>query len=158
MYWGSSHCSTSPPSHRRISTIYYKIFHKGNSTDELQLTTLEYTTPTLTPLHKREHKAKKEKLQPWWSNDHKQHLMISKDHKQFSHKIKILKIDFNWVAQVCEKSKCLKKNNKENTWEKLLDRYEIWRTKLKFLKLDFLWFSKTLKTNKDISKTCFKTL
>ena len=32
---------------------------------------------------------------------------------------------FNWLAQVCEKSKCLeKKFQRKNTWEKLLDRYE----------------------------------
>ena len=39
MFRGSSHCSTSPPSHRRISTIHYRIFHTETSTEELQLNT-----------------------------------------------------------------------------------------------------------------------
>jgi len=39
MFWDSSHCSTSPPSHRRISTSPYRIFHKGTSTEKLPLST-----------------------------------------------------------------------------------------------------------------------
>jgi len=58
-----------PASYRRIKTIHYRIFYKGTSTEELQITTLKYTTPSLTllhkreqqsPLHKRENKSKDE--------------------------------------------------------------------------------------------------
>ena len=40
---------------------------------------------TQSPLHKRDrHKGKaKKRLQPWWSNDYKQHLVITIDHKRF---------------------------------------------------------------------------
>ena len=63
-----------------------RIFHKGTSTKELQIITLEYRTPTLTPLHKRQHKAKK-RLQlgdpmitnnTWWS----QRIINNSSHKQ----------------------------------------------------------------------------
>ena len=61
MFWGSSHYSTSSPSHRRISTIHYRIFHTGTSTEELQLNIgVQLLLSTQSPLHKREHKVKKE--------------------------------------------------------------------------------------------------
>ena len=62
-----------------------RIFHKGTSTEKLQLTTgstqfqLSHTS-TQEGRHKAKHKAKKN-LQLGDHKDHKQYLMISKDHK-----------------------------------------------------------------------------
>ena len=91
---------------------------KGPPPENYNNTSLKYTTPTLTPLHKRDHKVKKE-LQSWWSNDHKPHLVISKDHKQFSHKNKDPKDRSRDDSSSVRKIKCLEKRTiKKNTWEK----------------------------------------
>ena len=56
MFRDSSHSSMFQLSHKRISTMSTKDLPQRASTEELQLTHKEYTTPTLTPLHKREGK------------------------------------------------------------------------------------------------------
>ena len=50
IFRGSIHCSTSPPSHRRISTISSTkgLPTQGTSTEDLGNTNLEYTTPLST--------------------------------------------------------------------------------------------------------------
>ena len=59
-----------------------RTFHKGTSTKELQLTNrstqlqLSHTSAQ-EGRHKAKHKAKK-KIATWWSNDHKQYLVIIK--------------------------------------------------------------------------------
>ena len=95
MFWGSSHHSTSPSSHRKISTIHYKILHKGTSAEELQLTKQEVTTSTLTPLHKRKAQPStkqskitawsslRSQIRTWWSNDHKQNLSQYNDPRKY---------------------------------------------------------------------------
>ena len=71
-----------------FSVCPHRTFNKGTSTEELQLYTWNtlLLSQTQSPLHKRNrHKAKaKKRWQSWWSNDHKQHLVITIDHKQFS--------------------------------------------------------------------------
>ena len=79
MFRGSSHCSTSPPSHRRISTICpHMTFHKGAFTEKLQLYTWStlLLSQTQSPLHKRDrykvktqsplHKRDRHKVKPQW--------------------------------------------------------------------------------------------
>ena len=56
MFRDLSHCSTFPPSHRRIFNTSTRDLHKGTSTKELQLNTgsTQLLSLTQTPLHKRE--------------------------------------------------------------------------------------------------------
>ena len=57
----ASHCSTSPPSHKRIFTMSTQDLPQGTSTKNLINTNLEYTTPlsnTTTSTQEARHKAK----------------------------------------------------------------------------------------------------
>ena len=126
--WGSNHCSTSLPSHRRIFTMYIqdlskRDLHRGITTYTLGV----HNSNSLSHLctrgrHKAKHKAKR-----------KYNLMITrisnnsswckKISNKFSHKTRSYRIDFElksssmWVKQSFWKRK-----HKENYWEKLLDR------------------------------------
>ena len=61
--------------------------------------------------------------------------MISKDHKQFFSQYKYLKDRFEMIAQVCEISKCFRKELTKKTLEKkLLDKYVKRRKKTKIPK------------------------
>ena len=75
-------------------------------------------------------------------------LVISKDHKQFFSQHKDPKDRFEMISQVCEKNKVFKRKHRENTCEKLQDRYEIEEQKQISQNLIFFDFFKTLKTNK----------
>ena len=80
------------------------------------------SSPKHKPLHKRGQLAKF-KVKKNTLGDHKDHkqslLVILKDHKQFSHKTKILKIRIELIAQLWENKVFWKRKHKENTWEKL---------------------------------------
>ena len=85
MFRGSSHRSTSPPSHRRISIMSTKNLHKETSTEEYNLqigsTQLQLShTSTQEGRHKGKHKAKK-KIQVGDPMIINKNLVISKDHK-----------------------------------------------------------------------------
>jgi len=73
----------SPPSHRRISTIHYRIFHTGTPTEEIQLRT-GLSLNKYKPLYKRRalSQAKgKEKYNIVITKITNNLLVISKDHK-----------------------------------------------------------------------------
>ena len=53
MFRGSSYCSASVPSYRRIFTMSTKDLPRRDLHWEITTANNEYTTPTLTPLHKR---------------------------------------------------------------------------------------------------------
>jgi len=57
MFQGLSHCSTSPPSHRRISLRPQRTSHKGNPPSrnlQLQIWSIQLLSPTQLPLLKRQ--------------------------------------------------------------------------------------------------------
>ena len=67
MFRGSSHCSTSPPSHKRISTTSIRTSHRGTSTEEFTITNMEYTTllsNTTTSTQEARHKTKTQPESP----------------------------------------------------------------------------------------------
>ena len=126
MFRGSSHCSTSLPSHKRISTMStqnlpQKDLHRG-------ITTLywEYTTPlsnTNTSTQEARHKAKvKKKFTTWWSNDHKLSLGDLEGSQTIFSQKQDPKDRKRMIAQVWEKQSILEETTKKNSWEKLLDR------------------------------------
>ena len=124
MFRDSSHCFTSPPSHRRISTtstqdLPQRDLHRGITTQHR-----EYTTP----LSQHKHLYTRGKVQslvqskkeiklsgPMITNSL---LVILKDHKQSFSQYKDPKDRFEMIAQVCEKIKCFGKETIKKTLRK----------------------------------------
>ena len=78
MFRSSSHCSTFPPSHRRISLYPRRTFHKRTSTEELQLNA-ESTQLLLsyTILYTRGAQSK-ERNTTWWSKEKSNNFLTKK--------------------------------------------------------------------------------
>ena len=75
---------STKPKHNHLYTRGIKHKAKAQTQSSLHKRDMHKAkAQTQSPLHKREmHKAKsKKRLQSWWPNDHKQHLVIIIDHK-----------------------------------------------------------------------------